>query len=106
MPQGRVLVVLIVDLNPYERESAARVVRQRHPVAGAVAQRLDQSAVVGVAVRHDRIDARGFLDQIKRVLDPFVQHRVRAHLDPDEVSGRLRWPRNHSIRRQPGIGHS
>ena len=81
-------VVAIVGADPHERKSSTGVVGQRHAVIGAIAERLDQRGVVGVAVRHHGVDRRGFGDQVERALDPLVEDRVRPHLDAVEGSRR------------------
>ena len=56
-------------------------------MVGAIAQGFDQRAVVGVAVRHHRIDAGRRLDEIERAFDPLVEDGVGTHLDPVELRG-------------------
>ena len=87
VPKRRVLVILVVRADPDERKPASGVVRERHAVVRAIAQRLHQRGIVGMAVRHDRIVRSGLRDDVERALDAFVKDRVRPHLDTVEPSG-------------------
>ena len=87
VPKRRVLVILVVRADPDERKPASGVVGQRHAVVRAIAQRLHQRGVVGVAVRHHGIDRGRLRDEVERARDAFVQDRVRSHLDAVEPAG-------------------
>src|SRR6185503_3531996 len=69
-------------------------------------QRLVDVAAVGVAVGHQRVDRGRVAEEIETRLDPFVEHRVRAHLNPGDegrgggAGGRTRLPLK---RRRPPV---
>jgi len=82
--QGCVFVKVVVGFDPDEREFAAGVIGQGHAVVGSVAERLEEHVVVTMAVGHDGVDRRGFLNQVQRALDAFIEHSMRPHLDADK----------------------
>ena len=78
-------------------------------------ERLAQVAAIRVAVDEDRVDGRRVLDEVRHAFDALVEHRVRAHLDADEVvrrrapgllitRGLPRWPRRARAKRRAGGG--